>query len=217
MASAMACDPSICFSMGDPQATLAARSWVIDEFVGFRRGGDVGCADLAWEGLLDRPVDAVEADETGQRGKCAEQRGVRKRAADMFHAQARSPARDRVAFRQDVRDLVDMEFGEGLVGVDHEAAVRAKPRKHIDHLEKGRVLHDQAIGLHDRLAQPDLLIGDPAKGYDRRAGSLGAEAWKGLRVAPFEKGGNRQHFRACNDALTAAAMDADLEHSVLIS
>jgi hypothetical protein len=35
-------------------------------------------------------------------------------------------------------------------------------------------------------------------------------------VTPFDKGGDRQHFRAGHDALTTSAMDANLEHSASI-
>ena len=100
------------------------------------------------------------------------------------------------ARRKALDDSLDMQIGEGLVGVDEQIAVRLEAREHVDRLEQGRVLDDQAVRLEDRLAQPDLLVGDAAEGDDRRADALGAETRERLGVAAFEKGGDRQHFRA---------------------
>ena len=73
------------------------------------------------------------------------------------------------------------------VGVDEQITIRLQALEDVDRLEQRRVLHDQGVGLEDRLAQPDLLVVDAAERDDRRAGALRAEARKGLGVLPSRK------------------------------
>jgi hypothetical protein len=79
-------------------------------------------------------------------------------------------------------------------------------------MQQGRVLDDQGVGFHDRLAQADLLVGDAAEGHHRRAGALGTETGEGLRVAALLEGRDGQHLGRRDDALTAAAVYSNLEH-----
>ena len=141
---------------------------------------------LPGKACCDRAFDAVEADELRQRRKGAEQRRVRHRTPDMLQREFGRRHDDGMAFRQAFGDLPDMEFGECLVGVDQQIAVAAQAGEHVDHLEQGRILHDQAVRLQDRLAQPDFLVGDSAERHHRRAGALGAETRERLGVPPFE-------------------------------
>ena len=105
-----------------------------------------------------------------------------------------------------------MEFGECLVGVDQQIAVGAQAGEHIDHLEQRRILHDQAVRLQDRLAQPDFLVGDPAERHHGRPRALGSETREGLGVAPFEESGDRKHLGAGDDPLPATAVNSHLKH-----
>ena len=52
------------------------------------------------------------------------------------------------------------------------------------------------------------------KGDNRRAGSFGTEAWKRLSAVAFHKTCQREHFRRRHDTLAAAAVDANLKHSI---
>ena len=82
-------------------------------------------------------------------------------------------------------------------------------------MQQRRILDDQRVGLEHRLAQADLLVVDAAERHDRRAHPLGAEARKRLRVATLVECGHRQELGAGHDALSAAAMNANLEHRVI--
>src|SRR5450759_5725784 len=141
MASAMACEPSICFSIGCSSGCAVDVLLRQDELMRLPGGGDIGGADLAWEHLLDRAFDAVEADETRERGKGAEQCRVGHRAPDMLHRNFGCGHDNGMTLREAFGDLPDMEFGEGLVGVDQEIAVAAQAGEHVDHLEQRRILH----------------------------------------------------------------------------
>ena len=70
----------------------------------------------------------------------------------------------------------------------------------------------ERVGRHHRLAGADRPIVDPAEGDDRCAHPLRAEAREGLRVATLGEGGHRQHLGRGDDALAAAAVEANLEH-----
>jgi hypothetical protein len=79
-------------------------------------------------------------------------------------------------------------------------------------MEQRRVLDDQRVGLHDRLAQPDPLVVEPAESDHRRARSLRAEARERLREPAFAECRNGQHLGRGHYALAAASAYADLEH-----
>src|SRR5678810_372609 len=66
-ASATACEPSACWSIGDLGECVA------DGVERFGRCGDVAVGDLAAELVADRVRDGVERDDAGERGEAAEQ------------------------------------------------------------------------------------------------------------------------------------------------
>ena len=183
-----------------------------DEFMRLPGGGDIGGADLAGECLADRVFDAVEVNELRQRREGAEQRRVRHRPPDMLHREFGRRHDDRMALRQAVDDLADMEFGECLVGVDQEVTVAGEAGEYVDHLEQRRILHDQAIRLQDRLAQPYFLVGDPAERHHRCPGALGSETGECLGVPPFEECGDREHLGPGNHPLPPATVNSHLKH-----
>ena len=82
-------------------------------------------------------------------------------------------------------------------------------------MQQRRVLDDERVRFHDRLAQPDFLVGDAAKGHHGRARALGTEAGKGLGVAPLVERSDGQHLGRCHHPLAAAAVYAYLEHAWL--
>src|ERR1019366_8173530 len=120
MAWAMACEPSICFSIGRSSGCAFGVLLRQYEFMRLPGGGDIGGADLAGESLSDRAFDAVEANETGQRRERAEQGRVRHRAPYMLHRKFGRRHDDGMALRQAIDDLAGMEFSKCLVGVDQE-------------------------------------------------------------------------------------------------
>src|ERR1019366_8494193 len=206
MASAIACDPSICFSIGR-SSDCAFRVLLHQyEFMRLPGGGDISGADLARESLLDRAFDAVEANETGQGGKGAKQSRVRHRTPDMLQRKFGCRHNDGMTFREAFGYLPDMELGEGLVGVDQQIAVAAQAGEHVDHLEQRRVLHDQAVRLQDRLPQPDFLVGDAAERHHGSAGALGSKTRKSLGMPPFKKGRDREHLGPGDDPLSVPAI-----------
>jgi hypothetical protein len=109
-------------------------------------------------------------------------------------------------------EVAEAQLLEGLGGVDQDVAVLLQAGEDIDLMQQGRVLDDDGVGRHDRLAQADLLVGDAAEGHHRGAGALGTETGKGLRVTAFLESRDRQHFRRRHHSLTATAMYAYLEH-----
>ncbi|CCE05765.1 hypothetical protein BRAS3843_1470044 [Bradyrhizobium sp. STM 3843] len=183
-----------------------------DEFVGFHRRADIGGADLAGKRLLDRAPDAVDMDEPGQGGKGAEQGGIRHRASDMFQRQFGCRHDHGVSLGQPIDGRVEVKFGKALVGVDEQIPVAKQAGEHIDHLEQGRILDDQAIRLEDGLTQADRLVGNPAEGDDRRAGALRSKTGEGLGVASFAEGGDRKHLGSRDYALSAATVNSNLKH-----
>jgi predicted ATPase len=96
--------------------------------------------------------------------------------------------------------------------VDQDEAVGREAVDQVDLVEQRRVLDDQRVGCDHRLAQAYLAVVDPAERHHRRAHPLRAEARERLRVAPFEKGRDRQHLGARNHALAATAVYPYLEH-----
>src|SRR5450631_2053559 len=84
MASAMACEPSICFSIAGSSCCAFSVLLHQDKFMCLPGSSDIGGPDLAGESLLDRAFDAFEANEPGQRRERAEQRRVRQRPPDML-------------------------------------------------------------------------------------------------------------------------------------
>lgn len=110
-------------------------------------------------------------------------------------------------------ELVQAQGREGACGVDQDVAIGNQSGKYINLVQQRGVLNDERVGLHDRLAQPDLLVVDTAIRHHRRAGALGTETGEGLRMPAFVKCSNRQQLRRRHHTLAAAAMHANLEHA----
>ena len=108
-------------------------------------------------------------------------------------------------------DLGEMQLIEALVGVDAAYSRSGCSPWNTSTVEQRRVLDDQRVGLQDRLAQPDLLVVDPAERDDRRARALRAEARKRLGMLAFEERGDRQQLGGGHDALAATAVNAHLD------
>ena len=135
----------------------------------------------------------------------------------MLHREFGSRHDDGMTFRQPVGDLLDMEFGEGLIGVDQQIAVVSQAGEHIDYLEQRRILHDQAVRLQDRLAQPDFLVGDPAERHHGSPHALGSETREGLGVPPFNESGDREHLGPSYDPLPATTVNSYLKHRLFLA
>src|SRR5947209_14190453 len=135
-ASATARDPSVCLSMGGLQVICR------------RRGRDVAIGDTGGEAAADRALDRRQRDDPGERGERAEQRRVRHRPSHVLARElARRDASDPVASLT-VRKLLELARG-----VDQQVTVVAQPAEEVDLMQQRRVLHDQAVGTHDRLAR----------------------------------------------------------------
>src|SRR6516165_8553340 len=81
IASAIACDPSICLSIANSSGYVFLRQ---DELMGVHSRSDVGRAHLARKRLFDCALDAVDMNELCERGKGAKQGGIRYRTADVL-------------------------------------------------------------------------------------------------------------------------------------
>ncbi|HMQ93594.1 MAG TPA: hypothetical protein PKA33_18720 [Amaricoccus sp.] len=110
-----------------------------------------------------------------------------------------------------VGEIGNPELAEAAGGIDQQVAAGLQPREDVDGMQERRILHDQGVGLHDRLAQPDLAVGDAAEGGDRRAHALRAEARKGLGVLALVEGRHGEKLGGSHHALAAAAMQTNLE------
>src|SRR5512138_3531960 len=196
-ASATAREPSICFSMPFFHHVVVR---------GGRRG-DVARGHFAGELLLDRGADRSERDLPGKGRKAAEQGSIRHRPADVLQ---RELGRRHRAGPEPVHELIQAELLEAARGIDQDGAAAREPGEDIDLVQEGRVLNDDRVGLHYRLAQPDLLVVDAAERHDWGAGALRAEARECLRILAFAERRDREHLGRGHHALTAAAVDPDL-------
>src|SRR6185369_3404501 len=116
-ASATACEPSVCLSIGDLDERVA------DGLVGLGGGGDVAVGDLAGELVADRVRDGVERDDPGERGEAAEQHRVRQRPAEVLERDLGRGHRQQPLAAEALRDLADAELVEAALAVDEHVAV----------------------------------------------------------------------------------------------
>ena len=148
------------------------------------------------------------------RGERRQQRHVWNRAADMLQGDFGSGQREQlVAIRGD--QLVQPELVLAPGRVDQHRSAGAQAVEQVDLMQQRRVLDDQRVRLHDRLAQTDRCIANAAESHHRRAHALRAEAREGLRMTTFEERGDREHLGAGYDALTAPPMNPYLQHCLL--
>jgi hypothetical protein len=113
---------------------------------------------------------------------------------------------------ESVSEVTEPELFEAARRVDQDVAVWSESAEYVHLVQQRRVLHDESVGLGDRLAHTDLLVVDPAERDHGRPGALGAEARERLRMAPFDEGGDGHQLGCRDNALAAAPMDAQLEH-----
>ena len=178
--------------------------------------GDVAVGKLARKYVADGLDDRFQPDDPRYGGKAAEQRHVRHRPADMPKRQigGGDGAQPFGTVRRD--EIGQPEIREALAGIDQDVAVRLQSGEDIDLMQQRRILDDQCVGRHDRLAQADFPVSDTTERHHRRAGTLRTETGKGLRMPPFLEGGDRQHLGGGNHALTAASVYSHLEHCLLL-
>jgi hypothetical protein len=112
------------------------------------------------------------------------------------------------------RQLIQAEFARREGRVDECVAVRLEAGEDVDLVQQGRVLHHEGVGSHDGLPDADLLVGDATERDDRGSGALGTETGEGLGMATFIECGNGQQLGGSDHALSASAVDADLEHAL---
>src|SRR5881394_2212021 len=181
-ASATACEPSVCLSMGQ------SFQFATHDVVGLGRGGDIVLGHGAGKLGADRVRDGVERDEARQGGEAAEQHRVGQRPAEVLARDLGGGHGEKPFTAKALRDLGEAELVEAALAVDEDVAVGLEALEDVDLVQQGRVLDDQHVGRQDRLAQADLVIVDAAESHHRRAGALGAEARKRLRMAALLEG-----------------------------
>ena len=124
IASAMAWEPSICFSIRFSSRLRHGPGG--SGIVRLGGGGNIGLADLSGEFFCGSPVATdFEVDKSGERREGAEQRRVRHRPPDMFKREFGRRHGDGMATRQFGDDRVEVEIGKAPVGIDQEIAVFA--------------------------------------------------------------------------------------------
>src|SRR5919198_659757 len=195
--SATAREPSACLSMSQLHE------------VGGPRGRDIGLAERAGEALANRGGQRPERERAGDRGEPAQQRRARQRAPEVLARQLGGRQGDE---REAVDDVLEAQLRDAAAGVDEYVRALAHAAEDVDLVQQGGVLHDQRVGLRDRLAGADRTVVDAAERDHRRAGALGAEARERLRVAALQEGCGRQQLGGGDDPLPATAVDADLKH-----
>ena len=79
-------------------------------------------------------------------------------------------------------------------------------------MQERRILDDDDVRLADRLAAADRPVVDPAERDDRRSGALRAERRKRLSLPTLAERRDREQLGGGDDALSAPAVDAHLEH-----
>src|SRR4051794_15164712 len=196
--SATAREPSIC---------LSGMERSFHEGVRRDRGCAVAHGDGTGEARLDGGGHRPQRDDAAERSEAAEQGGVRERPAQVLAREVGGGDGHQVEV-----DVLEPELRHGPRGVDQYGAAGPHAAEEVDLVQQRGVLHDQRVGLHDRLAHPDRLLVDAAEGDDRRARPLRAEARERLSVALLEERRERRELGRRDDALATAAVDTDCEH-----
>ncbi len=176
---------------------------------------DVALGDRFCKALVDRARDGVERDLPRERCEAAEQRRVGERSSGVLARELTRGHRHEALGAKALDELAEAQLGKALRGVDQDEAVPPDAREDVHLVEQRRVADDQRVRLHHRFARADLALVDAAEGHDRRTHALGAEARERLRPAPLVECRKRQQLRGRDDALTAAPVDADLEHRLI--
>src|SRR3954469_11066355 len=191
--SATAREPSICLSTCQ----------LLDSREGRLRGGDVALPDRAVEALAERGRHGIQRDRPRDRGERGEHRRTRHRPPEMLAGDLARRQRDQMFVRH---------LDVGARAVEEDGAV-LEAGEHAGDVQERGVLDHEHVRVHDRLARADGRVTDPAERHHRRAGALGPEARERLRVAAVEKRGDRQQLGGGDDALAAAAVEANLDHA----
>src|SRR6478735_9489802 len=208
-ARATACEPSSCSRTDDAPFTYGVG--------GRERGGDVPLGRPAGEAPANRIRDRLDRDDAGQRREPAEQRGVRQRPAEVLPCELRRGDRhDTLGAKAARRELVEPELVEAAARVDQDVRLRPDPAEEVDLVEQRRVLHDQRVGLDDRLAGADRSFGDAAEGRHRRTCPLRPERRERERVLALRERRHREKLGRRDDSLPATPVDANFEHADIV-
>src|SRR5918912_546574 len=87
---------------------------------------------------------------------------------------ARDPAAEPLPDGDAAADVLEPELLDRPTGVQDDRAAVAQAAEHVDLVQQRRVLHDQCVGVRDRLVAADRAVVDPAERDDRRTGALRA-------------------------------------------
>src|ERR1700682_2798687 len=96
--------------------------------------------------------------------------------------------------------------------VEQNVSSIAQAAEQIGMVQECRILNNQRVRLQHGLSQANLFVVDAAERHKRSTHPLRAKARERLRVAPLETCRDGQHFGARYHALSATAMNSNLEH-----
>src|SRR4029079_16907104 len=103
------------------------------------------------------------------------------------------------------REVAETELVESTAGVDQDVRLGACAAEEVDLVEQRRVLHDQRVGLDDRLMRADPPVGDAAERRHRRARSLRPERGEGERLLAFGAGRDGEQLEGSQAVARAVA------------
>src|SRR4029079_843301 len=145
-ASATACEPSVCLSIG-----CLPRLGCDVECFGSRR--DVLLGNGRGKLLADCGDDRWQLDHAGDRCEAAQKRGVRNRAPDVLHRQLARRQRAHSILLNPARKAAEAELVGRLHRVEQDVAANRQPAEEIDLVQQRLILDDQRVGRQHRLAQ----------------------------------------------------------------
>ena len=208
-ARATACEPSSCSRTDDAPFT--------DGVGGRERGGDVPLGRpagkrpriaFATDSTETTPVSAANPPSSAAFGsglpRCS-------RASSVAATVTTRSGRKRLAAKSP-----RPSSSSAAAGVDQDVRLGPDAAEEVDLVQQRRVLHDQRVGLDDRLARADRPVGDAAERRHRRAGSLRPERRERERVLALGEGRDGEQLGRRDDSLPAATVDANLEHAVIV-
>src|SRR4029079_4013588 len=141
----------------------------------------------------------------------------RRRPAEMLSCEVgRGDRHDTLGAKATRREVAETELVEPAAGVDQDVRVGSRAGEEVDLVEQRGVLHDQRVGLDDRLVRADPLVGDAAERRHRRAGSLRPERGERERILAFGEGRDGEQLGRRDDSLPAATVDTYLEYAVIV-
>jgi hypothetical protein len=183
-----------------------------DEIMSRPRGSCIRFTYLPAKALLNSCFEERNIYAVRQSRKGTEQGSIRKRPAEMLDRELGCWNSQTVIRFQFVENVLETKLLKTSRTVDQHITGLSYSLEDWNVMKQSWILDDQRVRGCYWLSRSNQLLTDPAESRNRRAHSLRAKCRKRLRVLSLQKRRNGQQFGSRYDALTTAAMYADLKH-----